>query len=174
MSIDNENLKDYANGGSYDPKLLEQTIQEVTLLVLKRHFQQCLFDEEIQSIGKFKAICLLNADHANSKENLVNFLYTGIRNEIGNTLKKEKRGTGIVVEYDEALSYGVPGNCSGIEEMQVSNKINENLKVIIENMEDLGFNLRIREVNLYELEELELSELEVFAIRAAVARALLH
>lgn len=175
MAIDDCNLRNYVKGHKYDQKLLDQTITELVLLVLKRHYQQYLFDDELQSVGRTKAIFLLNSEHVNSREKLVNFLYTGIRNEIGNTIKREKRGTGLKFDYNDEIVFEDYTTCSGSEDQMALSNIIEHMEPIVENLEDLGFNLEIEGLKkLYELKYEELPEFEAFVVKAAIARSLLR
>lgn len=90
MTIDVNTLKSYVRREPYNEKFLWQTIKEITALVIKRHFSSFGYRDDFFSVATLKALTLLKAPYAVANNNLINFLYTGIRNEIGNNLRGEK------------------------------------------------------------------------------------
>jgi hypothetical protein len=91
VAIDNTNLKLFVDHKSYDDNLLLETLKEIVFLVINRHYNKYIEDTELMSLGLFKAVDLLKSDHVNTNCNIVSFVYSGVRNELGNYIKKENR-----------------------------------------------------------------------------------
>lgn len=90
----------------YSPEGLADTIREITFVVINRYYKWNMANvEEMVSLAACKAISLLSSPHVESNKNLVNLLFTGIRNEIGNQIKKDMRARehakGVVKEDEE-------------------------------------------------------------------------
>jgi hypothetical protein len=89
--ISHKVLSQYVRKEPYDKALLLETVHELVKVVLMRHFNQVQKDEDLQSIGTVKVFDLLGKDFIDPSKNLVNILYTNIRNVIGNYLKRDQR-----------------------------------------------------------------------------------
>jgi len=90
--IDATNIAAFARGEEYDEQLLWDTSTEIIRLVISRHFSSYRYlHDDMFSVGYEKIISLLRSGHVDPSRNLVNFLYTGIRNSVGNWLKQNDR-----------------------------------------------------------------------------------
>lgn len=174
MAIDNENLVKYVKKEKYDPILLDQTITEVTLLVLKRHYSQCIYDDEMLAVGRFKAIMLLNSDYASTQKLLTSFIFSGIRNEVGNILKKNKKGTRLLQQYGEAIIC----NCTtdhSYSEYDENEILKQEVDKIVNNFKILGIDLTDNfERFFHAYDEKELKGYSEFVLRAAFGRSLIR
>jgi hypothetical protein len=92
VTIDVENLKKYLHEEPYDQPLLLSTLTDIAQLVIFRHFSSHVYRlDDLVSLGIEKAVVMLKRPDVKTGAKLVNFLYTGMRNTIGNDIKKEKR-----------------------------------------------------------------------------------
>ncbi len=82
-------LQDFATDRSYDATELVAYLSCLVASVISRHFTNCPGREDLRSVGMGKALQLLRAPHADFKRNISTFLYTGIRNEITNYVRRE-------------------------------------------------------------------------------------
>lgn len=175
MAIDNQNLVNYVSKNKFDANILQSTIQDISLIVIKRYYQQCMFDDEILAIGRYKALLLLNSEYANGQKNLVNFLFTGIRNEIGNTIKRNGKERDIMVDYNEAIYYDSFSFRHYTSEREALGRIQDNLKVILDNLELLGIDLSTFFDRFFnDPDESKLGTYGGFALRSAICRSLLQ
>lgn len=92
--IDTDNLKRFVRGEPYSPELVDETIRDITALVINRHFSKYVYlMDDMYGIAQEKAISLLRAPYIQLDRNLVNFLYTGIRNNIGHMVSAREKTT---------------------------------------------------------------------------------
>lgn len=75
-------------------------------IVLKRHFSFLRFveREDLMSIGYLTCIELLNSDKIDPSQNLFNYLYTGIRNNIGTYIGRFSREVPLDFDFLEETS----------------------------------------------------------------------
>lgn len=117
--IDQEPLRSYLRGEMYDTALLESTIRDVIKVVYGRYYKGYPeLKEELANVGMEKAISLLHSEHADPTKNLVNFLFTGIRNEMSNFIRRSQKVP--LVPLDEAMqvSGGISANFLEVDDFR--------------------------------------------------------
>ena len=94
----------FTMGKQYDSELFTKAVISLSEVVVSRHFAQSLVSrEDLIAVGVEKAIRSLRASHFNPQSNIRGYLYTGIRNEVGNYLKREQRRGGLPVSFRRIL-----------------------------------------------------------------------
>jgi len=95
------------NGGVQLTEEVCKEIMKLAEIVVNKHFSGYSYDkEELRSVAILKGIELLKAGtYRSEKASLKNYLYTGMRNEVGNFLYRDKKS--IPVEDIEIFSGGV-------------------------------------------------------------------
>lgn len=168
MAISNEVLKKYVLGQPYDSKLLYATINEIVYLVIRRHYSKYENDTELVSLGFFKATKSLSASHVNPGSVLTSYVYTGVRNEIGNYLKREaKFSKRELTQYDNCVN-----SQSVLGDYLAEDSLNSRLNVLYSNFKMLGFDFKINLKGLLDGSEKEISGYKRFVLKAAFLREL--
>lgn len=93
MTIHSEELRKYADGLPYDEKKLVSTIDDIYNVVVGRYYRDYdkypQYAEDLRNKSHMKVYDLLKQAHIKKGVNLVNTVFSGIRNEIGNFLKRK-------------------------------------------------------------------------------------
>lgn len=162
MSIDSENLKRFVDTGKCDQKLLFQTLNEIVLLVIIRFYSKYIDDSELFSIGISKATTLLMSKHVNSSKNIVSFVFSGVRNEIGNSLKKEKKYPSREISVYDADSTGTAG-----DNLCAMDSIERRVYEYESHFSELGIQTNLDFKGILDGREKEVKGYERFMLRAA-------
>lgn len=85
----------FAKGESYHQEALADGLRSLSEAVVSIHYPTFPERTELVSIGIDRAISLLKAPFFDPRKNIRGFLYTGIRNEVGNHLRKEARSVAV-------------------------------------------------------------------------------
>lgn len=85
----------YAAGKPHHGETLASCLQSIAEAVVSIHYSGYPGRKELISIGIEKALTLLKADFFDPRKNIRGFLYTSIRNEVGNYLRKEARSVAV-------------------------------------------------------------------------------
>lgn len=89
--IDMNQVIAFAENRKYDPRAFLETLDDIIRVVIRRHFPYGDY-EEFRSIGLERCIKLLRSDYVDlQSKSLLNFLYTGIRNEISNYIRSRQK-----------------------------------------------------------------------------------
>lgn len=162
MSIDSENLKKFVDTGQCNQKLLFQTLNEIVFLVIIRYYSKYVDDTEIKSIGISKAITLLMSKYVNTSMNIVSFIFSGVRNEIGNSLKKEKKFPSREISvYDSDPRDMVQDSLCAMD--SIERRINR----YESHFSELGISIHVDLNEIIEGREKEVEGYERFMLRAA-------
>lgn len=90
----------YSTGGTYDQEILAKCLTSLSEAVVSKHYGSYRGREDLVSSGVLKALCLLRAPFFDPKKNVRGFLYTGIRNEVGNLLRRDSRTSPVAPRSD--------------------------------------------------------------------------
>ena len=172
MSFDNGNILAYTQGKSFNSKHLQESLTGVARLVLRRHYGNHIHDEDLEALGVCKGLHLLKSSHVKKSGDLFNFLYAGMRNEIGNWLKREKRGSEI--RKSDPPYFRQHGASFNLKKHPAFANLREGTKEILDRLRALGLDLS-RETDRFfnTLDHTTLGEYAHFAIRASAVRTLI-
>jgi hypothetical protein len=112
-------VRDFARGHPYDQPGLLQCCRDLTDTVFKTHFRNFTWDEELYSVamlGILRVIRKGGVDTSRSPVAFFSYMYSTVRNSVGNYLKKEfrrSRGGHSTRPEEVHLTGGVMGNSSG-------------------------------------------------------------
>ena len=141
MVIDSENIRKYILHEPYDEHLLFSTLQDIARLVIHRHFSSHLYRfDDLESLGIEKAVVMLQRADTSVHKNLVNFLYTGMRNSIGNDIKRERRYS----SQDQVDPFFTMERAADIRMSDLRESMLFHLREIVSRMRALGFDPRSR------------------------------
>lgn len=163
MSIDSDNLKRFVDTGKCNQKLLFQTLNEIVLLVVIRFYNNYLDDTEVFSLGITKATTLLMSKHVSSSKNLVSFVFSGVRNEIGNFLKKEKKFPSREISLYDSLDSEETVN----GQLLAMDSIRQRVDEYESNLLNLGISIHLDFREIIEGTGKEVEGYERFMLRAA-------
>lgn len=101
-----EAMLGFAAGEPHCSATLAAAIRSLSEAVVRTYFAKFSDQEELISIGMAKSLELLRNPKFDPSLNPRSFLYTGIRNEVGNHLRRSSRSFPITPESDD---FGVRG-----------------------------------------------------------------
>lgn len=90
----------FSQGRDYNAEVLTECLFSLSEAVVSIHYSGYWDREEMVSVGVEKALSLLKEPYFEPSKNIRGFLYTGIRNEVGNYLRRNSRTLPVSPESD--------------------------------------------------------------------------
>lgn len=136
MTVNVDNLRRYVNKEPCDEALLFSTLQEMAQIVVRTYFSSFRYmEEDLISLGVERAVTSAREGWVDGRRNLFNCFYTGMRNVIGNYLRREKRYRLVekVEDWGQVESHGICDLTEGF---------NKDLSEVAERVRMLGYDVR--------------------------------